>query len=127
MASVVEFLAQLDQEDINKIESYLTQTGYQEHMLVQTNAEEDEQNMLPKIAHFLGQLSTEQIASMENYLMQIENAKLTGDDSQLAQLGASLDENLAAVADYLVQLEEKELAQVTGILSAQTETASGDF
>ncbi len=50
-------------------------------MLVQTNAQEDEENVLPKIAHFLGQLSQEQIESMENYLAQIENAKLTGDDS----------------------------------------------
>ena len=56
---------------------------------------------------------------MEQYLIQIEHAKETGDDSQLAQLSDSLDNSMQAVADYLVQLDASELTQVTGLIQGQ--------
>ena len=54
----------------------------------------------------MAQLGDEDIDSMENYLMQMENAHASGDAANLAQLGANMDENLMAVADYLVQLDD---------------------
>ena len=56
---------------------------------------------------------------MEQYLIQIEHAKETGDNSQLAQLSDSLDNSMQAVADYLVQLDASELTQVTGLIQGQ--------
>ena len=43
---------------------------------------------------------------MESYLVQMEQATISGDQDTLAQLGTTLDENLATVADYLVQLDD---------------------
>ena len=67
---------------------------------------EDDDDFLNQIAQFMAQLGDEDIDSMENYLMQMENAHASGDAANLAQLGANMDENLMAVADYLVQLDD---------------------
>lgn len=58
--------------------------------------------MLNQVAQFMAQLSEQEIDSMESYLLQMENATEAGDSDTLAQLGTTLDENLAAIADYLV-------------------------
>ena len=71
---------------------------------------EDDDDILPKVASFLVELSEEDISSMENYLIQLEQAAESGDSDTLAQLGSSLDENFQTVADYLVQLDDNELA-----------------
>ena len=71
---------------------------------------EDDDDILPKVASFLVELSEEDIGSMENYLIQLEQAAESGDSDTLAQLGSSLDENFQTVADYLVQLDDNELA-----------------
>ena len=47
------------------------------------------------------------------------NAKETGDQEALAQLGSGFEENLSAVADYLVQLDDNELAQLTSLIEAE--------
>ena len=83
-------------------------------MFAQTEVEQEE--MLPKVANFLAQLSEDQIDSMESYLVQMEQAKESGDDATLAQLGSDLDENLSAVADYLVQLDDGELGELNTLL-----------
>ena len=55
---------------------------------------------------------------MENYLVQMERAgNLIGDRDTLAQLGTTLDENLATVADYLIQLDDSELSQLTSMIN----------
>ena len=73
--------------------------------------------MLNQVAQFMAQLSEQEIDSMESYLLQMENATEAGDSDTLAQLGTTLDENLAAIADYLVQLDDTELAQLTTVMS----------
>ena len=75
--------------------------------------------MLTKVASFMAQLSEEEIDSMETYLVQMEQATESGDQDTLAQLNSSLDENLATVADYLIQLDDNELAQLTGMINSK--------
>ena len=67
----------------------------------------------------MAQLSEEEIDSMETYLVQMEQATESGDQDTLAQLNSSLDENLATVADYLIQLDDNELAQLTGMINSK--------
>lgn len=74
--------------------------------------------MLSQVASFMSQLSTEEIDNMENYLMQMDHATQSGDHGTLAQLGTTLDENLATVADYLIQLDDHELAQLTNMINS---------
>ena len=73
--------------------------------------------MIDQVATFMAQLSEEEIDSMESYLVQMESATQAGDSDTLAQLGTTLDENLGAIADYLVQLDDTELAQLTSKMS----------
>ena len=75
--------------------------------------------MLTKVASFMAQLSEEEIDSMETYLVQMEQATESGDQDTLAQLNSTLDENLATVADYLIQLDDNELAQLTGMINSK--------
>jgi len=124
LAQVADFLAQLDEEDINTITTYLAQelsssntNDDDELMLTQTEVDDDDSDMLTKVATFMAQLSEEEIDSMENYLVQMEQATESGDQDTLAQLGTTLDENLATVADYLVQLDDNELAQLTSMIN----------
>ena len=67
----------------------------------------------------MAQLSEEEIDSMETYLVQMEQATEYGDQDTLAQLNSSLDENLATVADYLIPLDDNELAQLTGMINSK--------
>ena len=67
----------------------------------------------------MAQLSEEEIDSMETYLVQMEQATESGDQDTLAQLNSSLDENLATVADYLIPLDDNELAQLTGMINSK--------
>ena len=67
----------------------------------------------------MAQLGDEDIDSMENYLMQMENAHASGDAANLAQLGANIDENLMAVADYLVQLDDQEIDKLNHIVEGE--------
>ena len=67
----------------------------------------------------MAQLSEEEIDSMETYLVQMEQATESGDQDTLAQLNSTLDENLATVADYLIQLDDNELAQLTGMINSK--------
>ena len=55
---------------------------------------------------------------MENYLLQVEQATETGDHDTLAQLSSNLDANLATVADYLIQLDDNELGQLTDMINS---------
>ena len=54
---------------------------------------------------------------MENYLSQVDVADEVGDF--LAQTYEIEDENLAAVADYLAQLDEEDLEMITNHLAQQ--------
>ena len=112
LAAVADYLAQLDEEDLELITNHLAQqfdVDENADLYAQIDAEDDD-DILPKIASFLVELSEEDIGSMENYLIQLEQAAESGDSDTLAQLGSSLDENFQTVADYLVQLDDNELA-----------------
>ena len=123
LAQVADFLAQLEEEDIDMITNHLAQTlsstdEEAEELLAQTAVEaEDDGGMIDQVATFMAQLSEEEIDSMESYLVQMESATQAGDSDTLAQLGTTLDENLGAIADYLVQLDDTELAQLTSKMS----------
>ena len=115
--AVAEYLAQLSAEDFGKLEDLLhAHIPSQETMLAQVG-QEDEQ-MFAKVAQYLSQLSAQQVDNMGQYLMQLETVKTTGDESLLAQQIDGVDENMAAVADYLVQLDQNELAQVTAHINS---------
>lgn len=88
---MADFLAQLDDEDLEKMQNNLAQISVettQTMELMQTFAEEDDE-MLIKTAKFLSQLSADEVSQMDNYLIQIEQAD--ADDSSLAQVSADLD------------------------------------
>ena len=68
---------------------------------------------MPRVAQFMAQLSDSQIEKMESYLMQKESATQAGDQATLAQLDSTFENELTAVADYLIQLDDTELAQLT--------------
>ena len=53
---------------------------------------------------------------METYLHQMESSPEPLDQESLAQLSSGLDANLAAIGDYLFQLDDTELAQLTTLI-----------
>jgi len=78
----------------------------QDQVFAQIFAEESTE-MLSQVASYMGKLSEDQLNSMEQYLAQLQEVG----PNALAQTG--IDESLASIADYLVQLDDKELAQLT--------------
>ena len=68
---------------------------------------------MPRVASFMAQLDDQQIEKMESYLVQKQQATLSRDQATLAQLDSNFENELTAVADYLIQLDDTELAQLT--------------
>ena len=81
---------------------------------------------MPRVASFMAQLDDQQIEKMESYLVQKQQATLSRDQATLAQLDTNFESDLTAVADYLIQLDDTELAQLTSqIQKNETQLAQG--
>lgn len=114
MEKLYNMMAQDDAEDSKELSQ--TEVVFEDMTEVLAQTAADDEDMLPKVADFLSQLNMSDIDNMEFYLIQMEHATENGDQDELAQLENNLDSNMQAVADYLVQLDEQELAQITDII-----------